>query len=302
MTINGRIAILRQREGLSQKSFGRMIDRSEGFVSKLESGKIQPTDEVISHISNAFGVDEKWLREGKGALIVTSLAERIRTARKAYNYTQEELADDLGCSRNTIGLIERGLVRPGEELIQTLVDTLWINKIWLLTGQGKMQREELTAFYELLRKDLSVRQHIKRFIEHLDRPVYSMEEKAKQEEQKPERMIIAQVNDAAAARLFFDEFNIPYEEVISGPNAGKLKVRPPRRSDKEKVYDIMQRCRRARIPELCDHANVFRDCDDNTIVTFSPYDVEEVPAGKTWIEMSEHSIYGLWTKTFVVRC
>lgn len=168
MTINGRIAVLRQREGLSQKCFGRLIERSESFVSKLESGRIQPTDEVVHLISNTFSVDEKWLKEGKGTLFITSLTERIRTARNAYSYTQKELADELGCSRNTISLIERGMVRPGEVLLQALTDKLWIDRKWLLTGQGEMQKQELTQFYEILKTDPMVRQHFRRFIDRLD--------------------------------------------------------------------------------------------------------------------------------------
>ena len=303
MTINGRIALLRHKEGLSLKMFGNLINRSEGYISKVESGKMNPTDEVIHMISDTFGVDEAWLTEGKGPLIVTSIGERIRTARKARNYTQAELADELGYSLNTIGLIERGTLRPSEDLIQKLSDRQWINKMWLKTGKGRMEREELTPFYEMLKKDPAMRQHIKRYIEQLERPADpDRSEEDNRPEERSVRMVIAQVNDVAAARLFFDEFNIPYEEVISGPNAGKLKIRAPRSIDKEKVLEVEQRCRLARVPELCDHPNVFRDLDDNTIVTFNPYNVEEVPAGKTWIEMSNHSIYGLWTKTFVIRC
>ncbi len=304
MTIHGRIALLRQRIGLSQKVFGKLINRSEGFVSKLESGKITPTEDVVRSISDVFGVEENWLKEGKGHLSVTSIAERILTARKARDYTQEELADELGYSRNTIGLVERGMVRPGEDLIRLMTERLWIDRIWLLTGQGKMEKEELTLFYEMLKMDRELRRHIKSFIEHLDRPASFTDNRPEQdyEEEKSVRMMIAQVNDVAASRLFFEEFNIPYEEVTEGKNAGKLKVKALRSIDRKRAYEAGQRCRRARCAEICDHMNVFRDRDDNTIVTFSPYDVEEVPGHRTWIEMSEHSIYGTWTKTFVIRC
>ena len=52
---------------------------------------------------------------------------------------------------------------------------------------------------------------------------------------------------------------------------------------------------------VCDPANVFRDREDNSVVTFSPYNISYLPAGIDWLEMSEISIYGMWTKTYVVR-
>ncbi len=169
MTINERIAMLRQREGLSQKMFGRLIGRTEGYVSKVESGKIAPPEEIIRRISDAFGVEKAWLTEGEGMPAISSVAERIRTARKARHYTQGELAEELGCCRNTIGLVERGIVRLGEELIQAMADKLWIDRGWLLTGKGSMEREELTPIYELLRNDPAARQQIKEFIAHIER-------------------------------------------------------------------------------------------------------------------------------------
>ncbi len=42
-------------------------------------------------------------------------------------------------------------------------------------------------------------------------------------------MRIASVNDHAQAKLFFDEFNIPYEVVTEGQNKGKLRVKPNRK-------------------------------------------------------------------------
>lgn len=302
MTINGRIVFLRQRLGLSQRVFGEQIGRSVAYVSKVESGRMQPSDKVIRSIADAFGVDEDWLRTGEGKLEVESVGDRVKLARKARDYTQEELAEELFCSRNTVGMIERGTVRPGEELLDGLCDRLWINRNWLLTGQGEMERTELTPIYELLKKDLRIRRHIKDYIDHLDKPQYRDVAGEEEKEEPRIRMTTAYVNDIAAAKLFFRDFNIPYEQIESGKDAGKLRVRALRDIDHEKAHDVMKRCSRARIQDLCDHEYTFRDADDNTIVTFSPYDYEEVPKGKTWIEKSEYSIYGHGTTTFVVRC
>ena len=296
--------MLRQKIGLSQRMFGRLIGRSEGYVSKVESGKIEPTSEIIHTISDVFGVSEEWIRSGAGSIgQVASLGERVKAARRARDYTQAELADEIGCTRNTVGLIERGMVRPGEELFKTLCDRLWLDETWLLTGKGRMDRRELTEFYELLRRDPAVRRHIRHFIDHLDHPYahYSAEEDPEKEEKEAAGMTLAYVNDIEAAKLFFREYNIPYEQIEVGKDAGKLKVRALRFIDHERMMDIEARCRRLGLAALCDHSNVFRDADGNTIITFSPYDYDEVPKGRTWIEKSEHSIYGYGTTTFVVR-
>ncbi len=301
MTIHGRIALLRQRLGLSQRVFGERISRSVAYVSKVESGQLQPTEDVLRAISGAFGVSETWLRTGKGRLEVESVGDRVKLVRKARDYTQEELAEEIGCSRNTIGMIERGTVRPGEEITERLCDRLWINRNWLLTGQGPMERTELTPFYELLKGDPGVRAHIRSYIDHLDRPRYEEAPYEEKEEKEEDRWIDAYVvNDIAEARLFFAHYHIQYREEKT-EDEFRIKVKAPRMIDHERTTDINARIRRSRVPnQLCDHEFVFRDEEDNTLVTYSPYDVTDVK--QTWIEKSPYNFYGFGTTTFVVRC
>ena len=298
MTTNGRIVFLRQRLGLSQRVFGEQIGRSVAYMSKVESGRVQPSEEVIRRISDAFGVDEGWLRTGAGKLEVESVGDRIKLARKAKGYTQEELAGELDCSRNTIGMIERGTVRPGDELTDSLCDCLWIDKNWLLTGVGSMERMDLTPFYELLMRDPAVRKYIRSFIDHLERPYRNTpEEEEKQEEDRWTTTYV--VHDTEAARRFFACYNIPYQEEQTEDGI-RFRVKAPRTIDHERAQEVQNRIRKARIPNgLCDHEFIFRDADDNTLITYSPYDMTEVR--QTWIEKSPHSFYGFGTTTFVLR-
>ena len=296
MTVNGRIALLRQRLGLSQRAFGERISRSVAYVSKAESGRLQPSEDVLRAISNTYGVSEEWLQTGKGRLEVESVGDRVKLVRKARDYTQEELAEEIGCSRNTIGMIERGTVRPGEELTGQLCDRLWIDKNWLLTGQGSMERTELTPFYELLKGNPEVRAHIRSYIDHLDRP----KREEKEEEQEDRWTVTYVVNDIEEARLFFAHYHIQYREEQTKDGV-RIQVKAPRMIDHERAMDVNARIRRARVPnQICDHEFVFRDEEDNTLVTYSPYDVEEVR--QTWIEKSPYHFYGFGTTTFVVRC
>ena len=168
MNTAGRIVLLRNRIGLNQKAFAELIGRSSGYLNRIENGKDVPTLPLVTRISETFGISKEWLEEGKGTLVVESIGERIRRARKARGYTQEELSQELGVSRNSIGMMERGSIRPNEENLDKGCSKLWINKHWLLTGQGNMEKMELTPFYEMLRRDPEVREHIRSFIEHLE--------------------------------------------------------------------------------------------------------------------------------------
>lgn len=175
MNTAGRIVLLRNRIGLNQKVFAELIGRSSGYLNRIENGKDVPTLPLVTRISETFGIPDEWLEKGKGSLAVESIGERIRRARKTRGYTQEELSQELGVSRNAVGMMERGSIRPSEENLDKLCSKLWINKHWLLTGQGNMEKMELTPFYELLRRDPEVREHIRSFIDHLDRPHKSRE-------------------------------------------------------------------------------------------------------------------------------
>ena len=294
----GRIVLLRQRLGLSQRAFGERIGRSANHLNRVENGKISPSPELLERISATFGVSEDWLQNGTGPLIVESVGDRFKAVRKKRDYTQEELAAELHISRNSVGMIERGMFRPSEEIIDLLCDRLWIDKNWLLTGVGNMERTELTPFYELLKRDPGVRQHIKSFIEHLERPV--RRESTAEEKPEADRWITAYVvNDVQQARLFCSHYNIPYREEET-EDGTKIQVKVPRDIDQERAHDLNQRLRRTRLSRLCDHEFVWRDADDNTLVTYSPYDVEEVR--QTWIEKVEDNFYGHGSTTFIIQC
>ena len=291
MDVCGRIVLLRQRLGMSQRVFGERIGRSAGYVNRIENGKQTVTPAFLSAVAETFGVDEAWLRDGTGVLTVESIGDRFKAARKARDYTQEELAQELRISRNSVVMIERNTFRPGEEILEALCDRLWIDKNWLLTGVGHMERTELTPFYELLKRDPAVRKHIKSFIEHLERP-----RKEEKEEEPEDRWVTAYVvNDVPTARSFLNHYNIEYKEEADG-----IKVLESRDIDRERAGGIEAKLRRAGLSGLCDHKFIWRDRDGNTLVTFSPYDVESVK--QTWIEKVDDNFYGHGTTTFIIRC
>lgn len=113
-------------------------------------------------------------------------------------------------------------------------------------------------------------------------------------------MKLANVNNYDQARCFFEEFNIPYEVITRGENKGKLRVKPLREKDHLNLIEVEYRLKDAGHDRIVDHKNCFRDANDNTVCTFSPYTADRVPEGIDWLKMSDYSIYGMCTKTFVV--
>lgn len=59
------LRLLRQSLGLSQVQLSSEIGLTQGYISELEKGKKQITDEVISKLINRYGeeVVEQWMQE-----------------------------------------------------------------------------------------------------------------------------------------------------------------------------------------------------------------------------------------------
>lgn len=68
--MNTRIKALRKSEGLTLVQFGERIGITASSCSTIESGKSNPSDQTIRSICREFGVREKWLRTGEGAMYV----------------------------------------------------------------------------------------------------------------------------------------------------------------------------------------------------------------------------------------
>ena len=77
MSISDRIKHLRDIElDIKQVEFAEAIHVSRSNLSNIESGRINPTDRVISDICDAFGVSETWLRTGEGEIFVPRTDEQ----------------------------------------------------------------------------------------------------------------------------------------------------------------------------------------------------------------------------------
>ena len=55
-----------------------------------------------------------------------SFGKRIRSLRRVRDLTQEQLAEEVGCSTEYISRIERGLVSPSFEILSALANALHV--------------------------------------------------------------------------------------------------------------------------------------------------------------------------------
>lgn len=70
-----RLKELRHYLQLSQLEFGKKILVTQNHISSLESGRKTLTDRTIKEICVAFGVNEAWLKDGNGEMMVDLIAQ-----------------------------------------------------------------------------------------------------------------------------------------------------------------------------------------------------------------------------------
>lgn len=65
-----RIRKIRKDNGLTQVEFGERIGVKGNTITNYENGLRNPTDAVLLSICREFGVNEEWLRTGKGDMTI----------------------------------------------------------------------------------------------------------------------------------------------------------------------------------------------------------------------------------------
>jgi transcriptional regulator with XRE-family HTH domain len=67
-SVNGRIKRLREKLGLNQRDFSNLLALSSGYIAGIEVNLRKVNDRLIKLIVSEFGVNEDWLRSGKGQM------------------------------------------------------------------------------------------------------------------------------------------------------------------------------------------------------------------------------------------
>lgn len=86
--MNERIKAIRKKMDLSQEAFGERLGITKSSVSLLESGKNSPSEQTIRLICSEFGINENWIRTGKGDMF-----EQLTEQEKLMKYTALLLKD-----------------------------------------------------------------------------------------------------------------------------------------------------------------------------------------------------------------
>lgn len=63
-----RIKEIRESAGLTQVEFGKKIGLARNTIANYETGNRIPSNIVINSICREFGINEEWLRTGKGEM------------------------------------------------------------------------------------------------------------------------------------------------------------------------------------------------------------------------------------------
>jgi transcriptional regulator with XRE-family HTH domain len=68
-----------------------------------------------------------------------NFSDKISAIRKHFGYSQDVLADKIGVSGSSIGLLQQGKTKsPSAEMLASMTKVLGISPGWLLTGEGPM--------------------------------------------------------------------------------------------------------------------------------------------------------------------
>ncbi|MCL2440197.1 MAG: helix-turn-helix domain-containing protein [Treponema sp.] len=67
-SVNQRIKELREKLGLNQREFSKLLSLSGGYIAGIEVNLRKVNDRLIKLIISQFGVNEEWLRHGKGEM------------------------------------------------------------------------------------------------------------------------------------------------------------------------------------------------------------------------------------------
>ena len=70
INLKDRIKALRERLGKSQDEFGKDLGLTRNYISLIENGQRNLSDQSIKVLCSLYDVNEKWLRTGNGDMFI----------------------------------------------------------------------------------------------------------------------------------------------------------------------------------------------------------------------------------------
>ena len=89
--IGERLIELRSALGITQEEFARKIRVSKGYITALERSTRELNDRLIKLISDTFGVNERWLKAGKGKMFTDRKDVNLEEVIDLYNQLDPKL-------------------------------------------------------------------------------------------------------------------------------------------------------------------------------------------------------------------
>ncbi|MCL2185465.1 MAG: helix-turn-helix domain-containing protein [Treponema sp.] len=91
--INKRVAEIRKKMELTQEKFAEPLKISSSFQGGIETNHRKVNDRLIKIICLTYGVNETWLKTGKGEMFDTDKDPRLERIIRTFNNFEPQLQD-----------------------------------------------------------------------------------------------------------------------------------------------------------------------------------------------------------------
>lgn len=154
--LGDKIKELRIRKGLTQQKLADATNISRSAIGMVEKNKQGLGRENLIIISNFFDVPVDYLLYDDDykpdmALSSNMLGDKVKMLRKSLRITQKDLADSIGVSQSTIGMIEGNKQGASNDTLLKLARALNTTVDYLLSDDDKAN--DVIDFKELNEKD-----------------------------------------------------------------------------------------------------------------------------------------------------
>ena len=121
MTIGERIRIVRkQRYNMTQEEFAELLNVSRSNLGNVETGRIEATDRLILDICRVFGINEDWLRNGKGDIFrQLSETDKLMQAIAMVETSNDSLIKGILIAYSELSDEKRAIIR---EIVENVVE------------------------------------------------------------------------------------------------------------------------------------------------------------------------------------
>jgi transcriptional regulator with XRE-family HTH domain len=93
MEINQRLKEARKALNMAQKDFAKALYVTNGFLSDVEKNRRKANDRLLKLASMVFGINEDWLKSGKGEMFHKSPDEKINRLVSIFNELPPDFQD-----------------------------------------------------------------------------------------------------------------------------------------------------------------------------------------------------------------